>query len=439
MNFQENLAALDLEYLWHPCSQMQEHQNFPIIPIKKAQGIYLYDFNDNAYMDLISSWWVNLFGHNNAYISQQLKNQIDDLEHVLLASFSHKPIITLSQRLCQLTSMDKCFYADNGSSCIEIALKMSYHAHFLKDQTHPKKLFLSLSNSYHGETLGALSVGDVKLYKDTYTPLLLKNLITPVPKNDSEIENSLNALKRLLDEHGREICAFIAEPLLQCAGNMHIYSAKYLKQAVLWCKQKNIHIIFDEIATGFGRTGSMFAYEQCGIKPDFLCLSKGISGGYLPLSVLLTHNEIYNQFYAPYEENKAFLHSHSYTGNALACACANATLDIFEKENIIEKNKALSEFIFSALQNALKDLIEQQVVSNLRHLGMVFAFEVFIQTKERLSLAVFKKALKKGLLLRPLNNTIYLMPPYIITHEEIKKAIAGLVEAIDELKKAENK
>ncbi|WP_143430723.1 aminotransferase class III-fold pyridoxal phosphate-dependent enzyme, partial [Helicobacter pylori] len=248
-------------------------------------------------------------------------------------------------------------------------------------------------------------------------------------------ENSLNALKRLLDKHGGEICAFIAEPLLQCAGNMHIYSAKYLKQAVLLCKQKNIHIIFDEIATGFGRTGSMFAYEQCGIEPDFLCLSKGISGGYLPLSALLTHNEIYNQFYAPYEENKAFLHSHSYTGNALACACANATLDIFEKENVIEKNKALSEFIFSTLQKALKDLIERQVVSNLRHLGMVFAFEVFIQTKERLSLAVFKKALTKGLLLRPLNNTIYLMPPYIITHEEIKKAVARLVEILDELKK----
>lgn len=331
--------------------------------------------------------------------------------------------------------MDKCFYADNGSSCIEIALKMSYHAHFLKNQTRHKKLFLSLSNSYHGETLGALSVGDVKLYKDTYTPLLLKNLTTPVPKNDNEIENSLNALRRLLDEHGGEICAFIAEPLLQCAGNMHIYSAKYLKQAVLLCKQKDIHIIFDEIATGFGRTGSMFAYEQCGIEPDFLCLSKGISGGYLPLSALLTRNEIYNQFYAPYEENKAFLHSHSYTGNALACACANATLDIFEKENVIEKNKALSGFIFSALQNALKPLIEQQVVSNLRHLGMVFAFEVSIQTKERLSLAVFKKALKKGLLLRPLNNTIYLMPPYIITHEEITKAVVGLVEILDELKK----
>lgn len=279
MNFQENLAALDLEYLWHPCSQMQEHQNFPIIPIKKAQGIYLYDFNDNAYMDLISSWWVNLFGHNNAYISQQLKNQIDDLEHVLLASFSHKPIITLSQRLCQLTGMDKCFYADNGSSCIEIALKMSYHAHFLKNQTRPKKLFLSLSNSYHGETLGALSVGDVKLYKDTYTPLLLKNLITPVPKNDSEIENSLNALKRLLDEHGREICAFIAEPLLQCAGNMHIYSAKYLKQAVLWCKQKTSTLFLMKSPPGLGAQGACLLMSNAELSPIFYACLRGLAGG----------------------------------------------------------------------------------------------------------------------------------------------------------------
>ncbi|WP_104748931.1 adenosylmethionine--8-amino-7-oxononanoate transaminase [Helicobacter cetorum] len=434
MNFQENLAALDLEHIWHPCSQMQEHQNFPIIPIKRAKGMYLYDFNNNAYMDLISSWWVNLFGHSNAYINKQLKNQINDLEHVIFASFSHKPIITLSQRLCKLTQLDKCFYADNGSSCIEIALKMSYHFHFLENKTYQKKLFLSLSNSYHGETLGALSVGDVKLYKDTYTPLLLHNLTTPVPKNDNEIQDCLNALKHLLDKHDKEICAFIVEPLLQCAGNMNIYSEKYLKQAVLMCREKKIHIIFDEIATGFGRIGTMFAYEQCKIKPDFLCLSKGISGGYLPLSVLLTHNEIYNKFYAPYEENKAFLHSHSYTGNALACACANATLDIFEKENIIEKNQVLSEFIFSTLQEALKDLIKQQVVCNLRHLGMVFAFEVSLQTTERLSLTIFKKALTKGLLLRPLNNTIYLMPPYIITHKEVEKAVMGLVEIINELK-----
>ncbi|WP_104578180.1 adenosylmethionine--8-amino-7-oxononanoate transaminase [Helicobacter felis] len=421
--------ARSLEYIWHPCSQMHDYQELPLLPIARANGLYLYDFEGHAYLDGISSWWVNLFGHNHPYINRQLKTQIDTLEHVLLAGCTHPQIVRLSQRLCALSGFDKCFYADNGSSCIEVALKMSYHAHLLQGQ-HRSKI-LSLTNAYHGETLGALSISDLGLYKETYKPLFVEHLHTPVPKDDSDIPNAIAKLKAILKQHAPKISAFVLEPLIQCAGGMHFYSPEFVKQAVHLCQEHKIHIILDEIAVGFGRTGSMFAFEQCGIKGDFLCLSKGISGGYLPLAVVLTNNIIYDQFYAPYNQNKNFLHSHSYTGNALACACANATLDLFEQENTIERNHTLSSKISQALQDNLRDLA---CVANLRSRGMIFAFELegYVGAK-RVSLAVFEKALQKGLLLRPLNNTIYFMPGYIITSEQITHSARMLKEVVLEL------
>ncbi|WP_104696202.1 adenosylmethionine--8-amino-7-oxononanoate transaminase [Helicobacter salomonis] len=419
----------DMRYIWHPCSQMYDHAQLPLVPIKRAQGIYLYDFEDKAYIDAISSWWVNLLGHNHPYISQQLKHQIDTLEHVLLAGFTHPQIIRLSERLCALSGFDKCFYADNGSSCIEVALKMSFHSHLLAGHKRPK--FLSLSNSYHGETLGALSISHVGLYKDTYTPLFLENLSTPVPQGDEDIPNALAQLEQILDKHSLEISAFILEPLIQCAGGMHFYSAEYVRQAVRLCQEHGVHVIFDEIAVGFGRTGTLFAYEQCGVMPDFLCLSKGISGGYLPLAVVLTSNRIYDQFYAPYSENKNFLHSHSYTGNALACACANATLDVLEQNQVLEHNRMLSAHMQACLQEFLGDV---KGVANLRALGMIFAFElVGYAGSQRVSLCVFEKALCKGVLLRPLHNTIYCMPPYCIDEAQIRHIAYTFKEIVVEL------
>lgn len=421
--------ALDLKYLWHPCSQMKDHESLPLVPIKNAMGVYLYDFDGRAYMDGISSWWVNLFGHNHPYINQKLKEQVDTLEHVLLAGFTHPQVITLSKRLCHLSKFDKCFYADNGSSCVEVALKMSYHSHLLKGDLKPK--FLSLSNAYHGETLGALSVGDVKIYKETYRPLFLEHLVTPVPKDDTDIKRALEALEQILDAHHHSLSAFILEPLIQCAGNMHFYSAEYTAQATRMCQERGLHVIFDEIAVGFGRTGSLFAYEQCQVKPDFLCLSKGISGGYLPLAVVLTSDTLYAQFYAPYEHQKNFLHSHSYTGNALACACANATLDLFEQRDVIEQNRQLSLYIQACMQDCLGKL---KGVSNLRTQGMVFAFElVGFASAKRISLAIFEKALQRGLLLRPLNNTVYFMPPYVMTKEQAQMAVQVMQAIVLEL------
>lgn len=419
----KKLQKLDLKHIWHPCTQMKDHENLPLIPIKKAKGVWLYDFNDKAYLDCVSSWWVNLFGHSNEYINSKIKEQLESLEHIILAGFSHESIIRLSARLCTLLppNFNKCFYADNGSSAVEVALKMSFHYNLNKGKKKHK--FLALSNSYHGETLGALSVGDIALYKKTYAPLLLECLKTPVPKN-KDYEDELRVLKDTLSKHSNELCAFILEPLVQCAGNMHMYEAGFIDEAIKLCKEFEVQVIFDEIATGFGRTGTLFALEQCSLKPDFLCLSKGITGGYLPLSVVLTSDEVYSAFYAPYEEQKAFLHSHSYTGNALACAAANAVLDIFENENIIEKNKLLSAFIAKEFET----LREFEFLGNFRQKGMIYAFDILSAKMPRAGIWLYQKALEKGLLLRPLGNTIYFMPPYVIQREEVSFVIKNLRE-----------
>lgn len=421
---QNDLIKLDLAHIWHPCTQMKEHEFVPLIPIKRAKGVYLYDFNDKTYIDCVSSWWVNLFGHSNDYINAKIIEQLNTLEHIIMAGFSHESIIRLSKRLTDLlpAKLNKCFYADNGSSAVEVALKMSFHKNLLQGKL--KNKFLSLSNSYHGETIAALSVSDVELYKKTYKPLLLECLNTPAPSG-MEYEKELFELEKLLEKEHKNINAFILEPLIQCAGSMNMYSAEFVKKACWLAKSYDIDIIFDEIAVGFGRSGTMFALEQCEIVPDFLCLSKGLSGGYLPISVVITNDEIYNEFYAPYNDFKAFLHSHSYTGNALACAAANATLDIFEKDNVINQNKIKSKYINSLWQG----FAEFKSVKNIRHQGMVFAFDIE-HPNPRFGLEIYIKALEFGLLLRPLGNTIYFMPPYVINNDEINYVISSIKEIL---------
>ena len=429
----EEIAKRDLSVVWHPCTQMKDHEFLPLIPVKKAHGVYLEDFDGNRYIDAISSWWVNIFGHTNDYINEKIQEQLQTLEHVILAGFTHEQIVRLSERLVELApnGLSKCFYADNGSSAIEVALKMSFHAH--KNSGKHKELFVSLTNSYHGETLGALSVGDVELYKQTYEPLLIRNIQTPVPK-DMSIESAKEAALRfeeLVQERHEEISALILEPLVQGAGSMHMYHPLFVTLVHEICHRYDIHLIADEVMVGFGRTGTMFACEQSGVTPDFLVLSKGITGGYLPLSVVLTTDEIYAKFYCDYNEHKAFLHSHSYTGNALACAAANATLDIFENDNVIEKNRQKAAY----LAEKLKSFSNLSNVKETRQTGMIAAVELQgYDPKERIGLKVYQYGLKHGVLLRPLGNVIYFMPPYIITKEEIDvmmdvayEAIAGLL------------
>ena len=426
------LKNRDLNVLWHPCTQMKDHEILPLIPVKKAHGIYLEDFDGNRYIDAISSWWVNLFGHTNAYINAKIKEQLDSLEHVILAGFTHEQVVRLSERLVKLSpkGLEKCFYSDNGSSAVEVALKMSYHAHL--NDGKKRTLFVSLTNSYHGETIGALSVGDVQLYKETYEPLLMHSIQTPVPK-DMSIEAAQIAacgFEVLCKSRADEISAIILEPLVQGAGSMHMYHPEFLKLVREICDIYDIHFIADEVMVGFGRTGEFFACNHADITPDFLVLSKGLTGGYLPLSVVLTTNEIYAKFYCDYNEYKAFLHSHSYTGNALACASANATLDIFENDNIIEKNRDIAKYMGKKIQKFLT----LGNVKEIRQTGMICAVELKEYAPElRIGLKVYQYGLQHGVLLRPLGNVIYFMPPYIINKIEIDIMMDTAFDAIKEL------
>ena len=452
------IMEIDLKYNWHPCTQMKDHEFLPIIPIKKGKGVYLEDFEGNKYIDAISSWWVNLFGHSNEYINNKIKEQIETLEHVIFAGFTHNQAVKLSKRLCKLTGFDKVFYADNGSSAVEIALKMSFH--YWKNKGKVKPLFFSLQNSYHGETIGALSVGDVGLYKDTYKEILIKNITIPIPKDKSEEETkrTLKIAREVFEKYYKDVSALIIEPLVQCAGYMKMHSPLFIKGLRELCNEFDIHLIADEIAVGFGRSGSMFACEQAGIKPDFMLLSKGLTGGYLPLSVVLTTKEIYSAFYCDYTELKAFLHSHSYTANPLGCAAANATLDIFEMgewrvENgelklrveeerreekgeevssmsVLEYNKKTSEYIWENIQK-FKNLPN---VKDIRQTGMITAIEMIdYPWQERKGLKVYEYGLKNGVLLRPLGNVIYFMPPYVIQKHQIDKMIQIAYQGIKDL------
>jgi adenosylmethionine-8-amino-7-oxononanoate aminotransferase len=412
---------------------MKDHERLPVIPIRLGEGIWLEDFDGRRYMDVVSSWWVNLFGHANPTINARIQTQLQKLEHVILAGYTHEPVIELSERLVNITppGLNRVFYADNGSSAVEVALKMSFHS--WRNQGHVNKhKFICLENSYHGETLGCLSVSDVALYKETYEPLLLQGLTVPspdclgIPKAQwaNHSEAKLQALATALDAHHDTISAVIIEPLVQCAGGMRMHDPAYLIGLRELCDRYNVHFIADEIAVGFGRTGTLFACEQAKVTPDFMCLSKGLTGGYLPLSAVLTTDDIYECFYDDYQSLKAFLHSHSYTGNPIACAAALATLDIFENENIIEKNRILA----TAMAEAASPLIVHPHVAEVRQTGMIVAIELIKDKQtnmpypweERIGLSVYQEGLRRNTMLRPLGNVVYWMPPYVITPSEIQ-------------------
>jgi adenosylmethionine-8-amino-7-oxononanoate aminotransferase len=429
-----NLAQRDHAVLWHPCTQMKDHELQPVIPIRRGQGVWLEDFDGKRYLDAVSSWWVNLFGHANPYINAALNHQLEKLEHVLLAGFTHAPAVCLAERLIALAphGLSRCFYADNGSSAVEVALKMSFHYWRNGGQTG-KTRFVTLENSYHGETLGALAVGNVALYKETYAALLMQALTVPAPDcyhcepGESWADYSTRRfadMERMLAEHADEVCAVIVEPLVQCAGSMRMYDPVYLSLLRDACDRYHVHLIADEIAVGFGRTGTLFACEQAGITPDFLCLSKGITGGYLPLSAVLTKESVYQAFYGDYATQKAFLHSHSYTGNALACTAGLATLDLFEMGDVLDCNRALSR----RMGEAAAPFADHPHVAEVRQTGMILAIEMVkhkpsrepFDWRERRGLKVYRHGLERGVLLRPLGNVVYFMPPYVIKPEEIE-------------------
>ena len=422
----EQMRKRDLKHIWHPCSQMKDYETLPFIPIKSGKGAYLSDFDGNVYLDAISSWWVNIFGHSNPYINEKIKEQLETLEHVIFAGFTHESAVRLAERLVALTpqKLQKVFFADNGSSAIEIALKMSFQ--YYKNQGEVRDVFISLENSYHGETMGALAVGDVALYKEIYGEILIKTVQAKSPALTNE-DDALISMEELFKKHDGKISAVVIEPLVQCAGSMAMYDATYITKLRALCDKYGVFLIADEIAVGFGRTGTMFACEQANVTPDFICLSKGITGGYLPLSCVMTTDKIYGAFYCDYSEGKSFLDSHSYTGNALACAAANATLDIFESENIIENNKIKIDLL-ATLTERFNNLPN---VKEVRQRGFIVAIELQGYTSEqRIGLEIYKYALSHGVLLRPLGNVVYFMPPYIINEDEMKKMVDVAYEAV---------
>jgi adenosylmethionine-8-amino-7-oxononanoate aminotransferase len=439
------LSARDLSVVWHPCTQMKDHEALPMIPIRRGEGVWLEDFEGNRYLDAVSSWWVNLFGHANPRINAALRDQLERLEHVILAGFTHEPAVTLAERLTALAprGLTRAFYADNGSSAIEVALKMSFH-YWRNCGQGRKTRFVTLSNGYHGETLGALAVGDVALFKETYAPLLMEVITAPSPDCfhrdpgegwETYSRRRFAAMERILAEMSDDVAAVIVEPLVQCAGGMRMYHPIYLRLLRDACDRYGVHLIADEIAVGFGRTGSFFACEQADIAPDYLCLSKGLTGGYLPLSVVLTREEVYQAFYDDYQRLTAFLHSHSYTGNALACRAALASLDIFAEDGVIEANRALAQ----VMAEAAAPLADHPQVAEVRQAGMILAIEMAKDKatrtpypwQERRGLRVYRHALRRGALLRPLGNVVYLMPPYVITPEQIRALVAIAADGID--------
>ncbi|TAL52131.1 adenosylmethionine--8-amino-7-oxononanoate transaminase [Pandoraea sp.] len=432
-----------LRHVWHPCTQMKQQAELPLVPLSRGQGPWLYDMAGQRYLDAISSWWVNLFGHANARINAALVEQLATLEHAMLAGFTHAPVIELSERLAALTgeALGHCFYASDGASAVEIALKMSFHYWRNHGQTD-KREFVCLRNGYHGETLGALGVTDVAIFRDAYDPLLRHAHVVASPdaRDAREGESAREVAQRAADEleallqarHG-QIAALIVEPLVQCAAGMAMYDTHYLTLVRALCDRYQVHLIADEIAVGCGRTGTFFACEQAQLWPDFLTLSKGISGGYLPLSLVMTTDRIYDAFYHD-ETVRGFLHSHSYTGNALACRAALATLDIFRDDDVLNANRARA----ARLTALLAPLAAHPRVRHFRQRGMIWAFDVALDTLAEASAFARRchaAALARGLLLRPIGNTVYLMPPYVLDDDAqtwlATQTLAALTDALE--------
>jgi adenosylmethionine-8-amino-7-oxononanoate aminotransferase len=434
MSSYQELIKKDLKYIWHPFTQMKDYETDEPIIIDRGKGVYLWDAQGNKYIDGISSWWVNTLGHSHPRLNEALKKQSEKIEHVLLAGFSHEPAIELAEKLINLTppEITKVFYSDNGSTAVEVALKMAYQ-YWYQSGFPEKSKFIALKNSYHGDTLGAVSVGGVDVYHKIYKPLLFEIFQGDSPycyrcpankdRNSCGIE-CLNSIEKILEQHAGEIAGIIIEPLVQGAGGMIIYPAEYLKKLKILCDRYNIILIDDEVAMGFGRTGKMFAFEHAGIVPDIICLAKGITAGYLPLSATLTTEKIYQAFYDDYEKLKTFFHGHSFTGNPLAASIAVENLKIFEEEKIIESLKPK----IKKLETELAKFNELDYVGDVRHIGMIGAVEI-VKNKftkepygfeERIGHKIYKEALKRGAILRPLGSVLYFMPPYVITEEEIK-------------------
>ncbi len=437
----------DLKFIWHPYTQMKDCRSLPPILIEKASGLKLYDNKGNFYFDTISSWWCNVHGHNHPRIKEAIKKQLDSLEHVLFAGFTHRPAIGVAEKLIALAParLTKVFFSDNGSTAVEVALKMSFQ--YWKNIGLPKKeKFISLDYGYHGDTVGTMSVSGIDLFNEAFSPLFFSSFKVPSPycyrcpmnkeRKSCDID-CVTPLEKLLRERAREVAAIILEPMIMAAGGMIVYPKEYLSRITKLAKKFNVHLIFDEVATGFGRTGKMFASDYINGNPDFLCLSKGITSGYLPLAVTLTTEKVYQAFYADYRKNKTFYHGHTYTANPVSCSAALASLKIFEEEDTLSRIKKITP-LFHSLMDKFKAL---PLAGDVRYIGLIGAIELVKEKKtkkgfgagERIGLEVYKRGLKKKIILRPLGNIIYLFLPLCIKRVEIEEVLDRTYSVIKSL------
>ena len=438
----------DLRHIWHPCAQMKDYEQLPPMVIDRAKGAWLYDVYGKAYLDIVSSWWANLLGHTNEKINARIAAQLDRLEHVIFANFSHRPAIELAERLATLVpeGLTKFHFNDNGSSAVEAALKMAFQYCQQTGRTG-KTRFMCLSEGYHGETIGALSVGSMDLFAEMYKPMMMDNIHIDAPDcyrcpygetRDTCTCACFEHAERAFATHGHETAAMIVEPLLQGSAGMRIYPEEYLRKLRALCDAHDVLLIADEIATGFGRTGRLFACERAGITPDLMCLSKGLTGGYMPMSITVVKEKIYDAFYADWSEGKAFMHSHTYAGNPLGCSAALAVLDILDEENILERAEETASWLSARMEETFG---AHPNVGEIRHIGLIHAVELVedraakrpFDGGRRLGYAIYRRALRHGLLLRPLGDVLYFNPPLNIGRDDLDTAIARMKASMDEV------
>lgn len=409
--------------LWHPCTRVKAHEIFPPLSVKSALGSYIELSDGRKIIDAISSWWCKSLGHNHPRLQNALLKQMQKFEHVMLGSTTNKLIELLSYKLAKIEpNLSKVFYAGDGSSAVEIALKMCVHARKIQYQNNRNK-FISLANSYHGETVGALSVSDVGLYRAPYSAMLFQPaFISSVPYVSGvddplwhDCSSQWSLVERQLESYASTATAIIVEPIIQGAGGMRVYSADFLRRLKNWASKNNIYLIADEIMTGIGRTGKMLACQHAGIIPDFLCVGKGLTSGWLPLSAVLTSSEIYELFY-----EDSFLHSHTYSGNALAASVALEVLNIMNEERVVEAATVLGKYMRCAMEDVGS---KTGRIKNIRSIGAIVAADIICEDAIKTSIDVSQKAAALGALIRPLGNTLYWLPP-----------LNTKLETIDELK-----
>lgn len=430
----------DLKYIWHPYTQMKDCRSNPPIFIKRAKGIRLYDDKNRFYYDTISSWWCNVHGHNHPKITAAINRQLKSLDHVLFAGFTHENAIRLAEKLVSITPrrLTKVFFSDNGSTAVETALKMSFQ-YWQNTGKKKKTKFISLHHGYHGDTMGAMAVSGVSLFNKLFSHLFFPSIKIPSPycyrcpvgkKRSGCKIDCINPMESILKKEHNRIAAIILEPIVMAAGGMIVYPAEYLRKAARLAAKFNIHLILDEVATGFGRTGKMFACEHAGVEPDFICLSKGLTSGTLPLAATLTTEKVYRAFYADHSKKKTFYHGHTYTANPIACAAALASIRIFKEEDTLQRVKKL----MPAFHSRMERFRSLPVVGDVRYIGMIGAIELTRDVGRK----IYKAGLKKNLVLRPLGNITYFFLPLCVTQEDITVILDRAYEAIKEASRTKN-